>query len=164
MSDSWTPDETELTERARASADDVSWAFREANRVSNDLDAALARHLGLKTTDYDAMNHLMSTREPLGPNGLAQRLRITAASATELVDRLEEVGHVTRVRSTADRRRVELHASPESTERILSELRPLITAFDEIASGLDDAQRAAVTEYLRAISSATRRFIDEELE
>ncbi len=163
MSDAWTPDDTELTERARTTADDLSWAFREANRVSSDLDTALARHLGLKSTDYEAMNHLMSTREPLGPNGLAQRLGITAASATELVDRLEEVGHVTRVRSTEDRRRVELHASPESTRRILSDLQPLITAFDEIASSLDDNQRAAVIGYLRAVSTATRRYIDEEL-
>ncbi|MEY2847722.1 MAG: hypothetical protein RI885_387 [Actinomycetota bacterium] len=160
MSDPWLPDATELTERDRITADDVSWAFREANRVSNDLDAVLARHLALGATDYDAMNHLMSSPDPLGPNTLARRLGITAASATELVDRLEEAGHVTRVRSTEDRRRVELHASPDSTERILGELRPLIAAFDEIASELDDAQRAAVAGYLRAISRATRSFVD----
>ncbi|MFP7762030.1 MarR family winged helix-turn-helix transcriptional regulator [Marisediminicola sp. LYQ85] len=163
MSDAWTPDPSELAERELTEADEVSWAFREANRAASELDAALARRLGLKHTDYEAMGHLMSTREPLGPNGLAQRLGITAASATELVDRLESAGHLSRERSTTDRRRVELHATPESVARIITELQPLFAGFDDIAQGLSETERAVVTTYLRAVSRETRRFIDDEL-
>lgn len=163
MSEPWTPDPTEVVERTLTSADDVSWAFREANRASTDLDAALARRLELKQTDFDAMGHLMSAPEPLGPNELARRLGITPASSTELVDRLEAAGHLRRVRSQTDRRRVELHAEPESVGRIIGELQPLFRALDDIAAGLDDTERAVVTEYLRAVSRATRRFVDEDL-
>ena len=164
MSDLWTPDPAEVAERALARADDVSWAFREANRASVELDAALARHLHLKQTDYDAMGHLMTSPQPLGPNELARRLGITPASSTELVDRLEAAGHVRRERSHIDRRRVELHAEPESVDRIIGGLEPLIAALDEIATGLDDKERQVVTDYLRAVSRATRDYVEQHLD
>ncbi len=163
MSESWTPDPAEIAERAIARADDVSWAFREANRASADLDAALARRLQLKQTDYDAMGHLMSSPTPLGPNELARRLGITPASSTELVDRLEAAGHVHRERSQTDRRRVELHAEPESVGRIIGELQPLFSALDDIAVQLDERDRQVVIDYLRAVSRATRHYVEHEL-
>jgi len=163
MSDPWAADPREVVERARTNADAVSWAFREANRASTELDAALARRLGMKQTDADAMGHLISAPEPLGPNELARRLGITPASSTELVDRLEAAGHVHRVRSQSDRRRVELHAEPQSVARILGELQPLFTALDEIAADLDPGHRQAVIDYLRAVSQATTTFIEGDL-
>jgi len=159
MSESWSPEPAELAERALTTADDVSWAFREATRLTGDLDAALARHLRMKPTDYDAMGHLMSAPEPLGPNELARRLGITPASATELVDRLETAGHVRRERSSNDRRRVELHADPDSVGMIIGELQPLFAALDAIAADLTTEQRETVTAYLRAVSRATRDYI-----
>lgn len=163
MSDTRRPDPVEVIERARRIAHDVSWAFRDANRAAADLDAALARKLRLKQTDYDAMGHLMSSPAPLGPNQLARRLNITPASSTELVDRLEAAGHVHRERSQTDRRRVELHAEPESVGRIMSELEPLIAALDEIAERLDESQRQVITDYLRAVSRATRMYVEQHL-
>lgn len=163
MSENWTPDPAEAVERGLTNADEVSWAFREANRASTDLDASLARHLRMKQTDYDAMGHLMSAPEPLGPNELARRLGITPASSTELVDRLEAAGHVHRVRSETDRRRVELHAEPQSVGRIIGELQPLFAALDEIAQGLDEIQRQTVIDYLRAVSRATRSYVENDL-
>ncbi len=163
MAETWTPDPEELAERALTAADDVSWAFREATRVTGELDAALARHLHMKQTDYDAMGHLMSAPAPLGPNELARRLGITPASATELVDRLESAGHVRRERSALDRRRVELHADADSVGMIIGELQPLFAALDAIAADLDAEQRATVIAYLRAVSRATRDYIESEL-
>jgi len=163
MSDAWVPDPAEVAERALTRADEVSWAFREANRASVDLDAALARKLQMKQTDYDAMGHLMSSPVPLGPNELARRLGITPASSTELVDRLEAAGHVHRERSRTDRRRVELHTVPDSVGRIIGELEPLFAALDDIAAGLDETERRVVTDYLRAVSRATRRYVEQQL-
>lgn len=161
MSDDRMREPAEVAERRLADADDVSWAFRAANRASAELDTALARRLGLKQTDYDAMGHLMSSPEPMGPNELGRRLGITPASSTELVDRLESAGHLHRVRSVADRRRVELHATPTSVGRIIGELEPLFTALDDVAAGLSEEQRETVIAYLRGVGDATRRFVEE---
>lgn len=117
-------DAVEARERERLSATETAWALREVNRLAAELDVELARRLHLRPLDHAALGHVMSSPTPLGPAELSARLGISTGSGTELVDRLEQAGHLQRRRDTHDRRRVLLHPSPTAVEAVLAELTP----------------------------------------
>jgi len=59
--------------------------------------------MALNLSEVDAMEHLMGAA--MGPVELSRRLHMTSASATVLVDRLAEAGHVEREPDPSDGRR-----------------------------------------------------------
>ncbi len=132
------------------SAADLSWALREVQRAQGDVDRHLAQMLGLRPTDYQALNHVMTAHDPLGPAELSTRVAISTGSGTELVDRLETAGHLERGPHPTDRRRVILQPSPEAVARILGELAPLFSALDDLADTFTPDEQATVARYLRA--------------
>lgn len=153
-------DDIEKLERARTDAHELSWALRELSRANADMDRALAQHMHLRPTDYDAIGHLMDAEEnPLGTLDLAARLRISPGSATELVDRLQRAGHVARERSAHDRRRVLVTVEPTAVETVIEDLSPLLTSLDELAEEFTSAEQEAIARYLRDAAARTRRFI-----
>jgi DNA-binding MarR family transcriptional regulator len=153
-------DDIEDLERGRTVAHEVSWALRALNRATTDMDRALAEHIRLRPMDYDAIGHLMeSERSPLGTLELAARLRISPGSATELVDRLERAGHVTRERSPHDRRRVQVTVQPRAVGQVIGGLTPLFDALDALAEEYSPAEQQAITDYLRKAADRTRTFM-----
>lgn len=129
---------------------ELSWALREVQRAQSDVDRHLARLVGLRPVDYQALNHVMTAHDPLGPAELSTRLAISTGSGTELVDRLEAAGHLERRRHPTDRRRVVLQPSPTAVRRILGELHPLFDALDDLADTFTADEQATVVRYLRA--------------
>lgn len=158
-------DDAEDIERARMSADELSWALRSVNRAAAQLDHALADRMSLRPIDYEAMGHIMDREgSRLGPAELGQRLGISTGSATELADRLERAGHIVRSRDPDDRRRVALIPQQETIGRIFGELAPLFDALDALAGDYSDAERAVIERYLRAAAKELRshaRSLDE---
>jgi len=74
---------------------------------------AVARSVGLNSTDLQAVGLLLSNG-PATPGELAARTGLTAGGAvTAMIDRLERAGYVTRSRDESDRRRVIVTAAPE---------------------------------------------------
>ena len=140
----------EELERTRMTARDVSWALRSLNRAAAEVDESLSRRMGLRPLDYAAMGHVMSQEgTSLGPAELGHRLGISTGSATELVDRLERAGHISRARDSTDRRRVALVPQERTVARVLGELGPLFDALDELADGYTEAEQALIERYLR---------------
>ncbi len=143
-------DRAEAVERGRMSAEELSWALRSVNRASVSLDHALATRVGLRHLDYAAMGHIMDQEgTQLGPAQLGQRLGISTGSATELADRLEQAGHISRTRDVQDRRRVSLVPRGEAVGRILGELGPLFVALDDLSLEFTEAEREVISRYLR---------------
>lgn len=73
---------------------------RKISRVSQD-------YMKLNETDMRAIRFLISaqhTETPVTPSMLAKHLRITTASVTKMIDRLEMGGHVLRTPHPTDRR------------------------------------------------------------
>lgn len=154
-------DAVETRERALVVASELSWALREVNRLSAELDLELARRLRLRPLDSAALGHVMTSPTPLGPAELSVRLGISTGSGTELVDRLERAGHLERRRDDHDRRRVALHASPEAVGSVLGALAPLFGALDALDDDFTPEEQAAVARYLRAAADQIRRFVSE---
>lgn len=77
-----------------------------------------------------------------------------------LARRLEATGHVTREPHPDDRRRTVLRPTPGAAASVLAELGPFLGEVEAATAGLDDAQRAVVTQYLGRIEAALERLLD----
>jgi DNA-binding MarR family transcriptional regulator len=86
-------------------------------RLTVELDAVgqrFAVQQGLNRTDVRALVAVMDAArrgEALTAGRLGEAVELRSASVTALIDRLERVGHLRRVRDTQDRRRVSLEIS-----------------------------------------------------
>lgn len=158
------PDSAETQERSRVTADEVLWALRTNHRRAAEVDRALAQHLRLRPLEQAALTHLLDAEHPVGPAELSRRLGISTGSMTELVDRLEQLGHLHRRRDMDDRRRVLLTVTDHAVAATLGELRPLMTDLDELAAELTGEERAAVLRYLSAASALMARYVTDVAE
>src|SRR3954464_4973018 len=111
---------------------------------------------GLGRTDVRALVAIMdATRSgrPMTAGALGAAVELTSASVTALVDRLERVGHVERVRDEHDRRRVVLQMTPSA-----------MAAGGEFFGGLQRDLVAAMDGYSDDELAVVRRFLSEMTE
>jgi DNA-binding MarR family transcriptional regulator len=146
-------DETTSETPGRWQVEPETRALRTLQTAMTDAETALARRMRLGQTDMAAMTHLASARQPVGPGWLSARLGLTPAAATELVDRLEKVGHLARERDRSDRRRVNLIPTASSLIEVNDHLRPLLDAVDAVAEEFTDDERAAILRFLTEVSA-----------
>jgi DNA-binding MarR family transcriptional regulator len=132
--------------------------LRRLQTAMSDAELALGRRMNLGPSDLAAMTHLASARQPVGPGWLSARLGLTPAAATELVDRLERVGHVSRERDPNDRRRVNLIPTGSSLSQVHGQLLPLLDAIDAVAGEFSADERAAIRRFLAEVISIYEEF------
>ncbi|MGV9293182.1 MarR family winged helix-turn-helix transcriptional regulator [Amycolatopsis sp. NPDC003676] len=139
-------------------ARDVSLAVRRLLQAGRGMQAALARRLSLRVTDVQAIDQVVSSPEPIGPGELGNRLGITSASATVLVDRLAAAGHLARAADPADRRRVHLQATDHAREDVRAALTPLLAEIETITNRLDPEHVPVVLSFLDDVAAAMRAY------
>ena len=132
-----------------------TYSLQEIQELSRAFEAHLADRLTVNPTDLAAMEHLIRSG-PLGPTELARRLGITPPAVTAVVDRLEELGHATRVANPADRRAVVVTPAPASVQKAMSYLMPMIGDIDATLDGFDADQQATIAQYLERVVAAYR--------
>jgi len=135
-----------------------TYALQEIQELSRAFEAHLAEQLTVNPTDLAAMEHLIRSG-PLGATELARRLGITPPAVTAVVDRLEELGHATRVTNPADRRAVVVTPAPASVTKAMSYLMPMIGDIDATLDGFDADQQAVIADYLERVVAAYRTHI-----
>jgi DNA-binding MarR family transcriptional regulator len=79
------------------------------------FDAKAALKIELDRTALRAVNAL--ERSPLSPAELSNILALTSGSVTALLDRLEKDGHVERIKSKEDGRRIEVKLSKKTRKK-----------------------------------------------
>ena len=141
-------------------SEDVDRARQEValllRRLTVELDAVGQRFAelhGLNRTDVRALVAIMdATRrgEALTAGALGSAVELSSASVTALLDRLERVGHVRRVRDPADRRRVALEMSEDA-----------MAAGAQYFGGLNRDLVAAMARYSDEEVAVVRRFLEE---
>ena len=127
-------------------------------QLSRAFESHLGDQLSVNRTDLAAMEHLIRSG-PLGATELARRLGITPPAVTAVVDRLEDLGHATRVTNPADRRAVVVTPAPASVTKAMSYLMPMIGDIDATLDGFDADQQATIAEYLERVVAAYRTHI-----
>ncbi|SCF41032.1 DNA-binding transcriptional regulator, MarR family [Micromonospora carbonacea] len=135
-------------------------ALRDVLRVAGDIRAALGRRLGVGATDAAAIDHLVASTEPLGPVELGNRLGIRSASATTLVDRLVQAGHVARAPHPRDRRRLCLQVTDHAAAQVVEALRPMLAGVERAVDRLSPEQAAATAAFLRETAEVMREYAD----
>lgn len=135
----------------------LAWALHHLAAATAELDATIARRLGLSAGDYLALKHLVVAESPLGPVELSRLLGITSGAASGLVDRLEGAGFVRREPHRLDRRRQVVTATERARMCLVDELQPLTGEIDHVAAALTPDQLRAVTAALLHLADAHRR-------
>jgi len=136
---------------------DVPDALRRLLARTHDVEEALARRLHLGSTDVVALQHLVDHPEA-GPADLARLLHIRTASATALVDRLQDAGHVRRAPHPTDGRRVVLALTDSARAEVGAALAPLLARIGEVVGGFDADEQRAITRFLTAVTTAMADF------
>ncbi|MEU7635711.1 MarR family transcriptional regulator [Streptomyces sp. NPDC039016] len=112
---------------------------------------------GLHPTDLRALIALLDAAragEELTAGRLGARLGLNSAGTTALVDRLERLGHLRRVRDTRDRRRVLLAVDPGAVALGRSFFGPLIERTLALLDTFDAGERAAIRRFLTGVRDA----------
>jgi len=124
------------------------------------LDAAgaafAARHR-LSATDLRALICLLDRERagvPASPTWLAGQLRVTTASVTTLLDRLERAGHVRRVPRSDDRRRVDVVVQDSAKDLGWAFFGPLIDATAAVLDRRSEHERALIDAFLEDMVAA----------
>ncbi len=142
-----------IDEQAR---DEIATALRHLLQAGREMHTAMARRLDLRMIDLQAIDHVVTAVRPLGPVELARRLGIRSASASVLVDRLVEAGHLARVPDPDDGRRTRLVATEHARSEALRALAPLLSGISALTDALDEHDARVVRDFLRGATTAMR--------
>lgn len=132
-------------------------ALRSLLDVSRRATPALARRAGLTHTEMAVLEHVMEN--PTGPSELAQRLGVTTAAASGIVDRLAARGHVVREAHLTDRRRTVVGVTSSGREEVLGHLLPMFLELARIDAGLTEDERAVIQRFLKDAERAIQRLL-----
>ena len=91
---------------------------------------------------------------PLSPGVIAERLIVTAATMTSVVDTLERRGMVERTIDKADRRRQLVSITPAGREAVDAFLPQIVTLQTELMRSFTEDERAQLTSYLDRMREA----------
>ncbi|WP_181772580.1 MarR family winged helix-turn-helix transcriptional regulator [Amycolatopsis pittospori] len=124
--------------------------LQEVGTLTRVIEKRLSGALGINATDLAAMEHLIS-EGPLTAKDLADRLRVSTAASTHVVDRLEKAGHVVRRPHATDRRKVLVEPVQESVTRIFGHLQPLLSGLEGLVEALGPEGRDVVENFLTGV-------------
>lgn len=128
-------------------------ALREAE---DRLSETSLKYMKLGVTDMRALHYLivMSNRgEIITPGALATHLRISTASITKMLDRLERGGHVTREIHPQDRRTFAIQITADTREAAMQTVGRQQAKRFHAAARLTSEEREVVTRFLRDMAS-----------
>lgn len=132
-------------------------ALREFSDVSRQVMPTLSRRAGLTQTEMTVLEALVAT--PMGPSEMAQRLGVTTAAASGIVDRLVSHGHAQRRPHPQDGRRTEVAITASGREELLGHLMPMFAEMARVDAEFSDEERAVIERYLRGSTKAMRRLL-----
>jgi DNA-binding MarR family transcriptional regulator len=138
--------------------------LRELSTESDQIGRLFALSHDVRPTDFRALLHIMvaeTAGRPMTSGDLSQRMGLSGAAITYLVDRLIDSGHIRRDAHPADRRKVILRfAAPGlATARLF--FTPLGTHTHASLTDLPDDDLAAAHRVFTALIDAMRRFQTE---
>jgi DNA-binding MarR family transcriptional regulator len=132
--------------------------FHRLRRLTVELELSrteFARLHGLHATDLRALIALLDASRAgvaATPGWLGEQLGLNSAGTTTLIDRLERLGHVRRVRDTRDRRKVFLEVTPEAVRLGWAFFGPQIGAMVAGMRSFTGAELATVGRFLDTMS------------
>lgn len=128
--------------------------LREANFLLRERLAREVAELGLSFSDFAVLD--LCSRQPARASEVGRAIGVTAAGATDVIDRLESRRLVRRVPDASDRRavRIEITAVGERTLERSNSAKERTVQY--LNAAMTPEERAALTEGLEALRRALR--------
>lgn len=165
----------ELVDRTGLNAADISQidalmaALSCLRAAEQELSEASLRYMQLGETDMRALHFLIvceNTDMIATPGAISQRLAISSASTTKLLDRLERAGHIRRTPHPSDRRALVISIEPATRATAIRTVGSMQARRVNAARRLSPAERKVVTKFLEdmanEISVANADWIETE--
>jgi len=115
------------------------------------------RHHGLSAAGRQVLAILEGSDEPLSPTTIAERLLVTTASTTSLLNTLEGRGLLTRLPDPDDRRRLLVSLTEQGRQVVDDFLPEVVTLQTAVMASLSEAERRRLLQSLAAIRESIAR-------
>ena len=132
----------------------VTFALVTAARAAETRAEAALGALGLSLAKVNVLRHLVAERAPIALGQLADRNACVRSNITQLVDRLEADGLVTRLPDPSDRRSVLASVTAEGRRRYGAAMRVLDVQEGTLVRELGASEAADVIRVLERVGSA----------
>jgi DNA-binding MarR family transcriptional regulator len=139
----------------------ISACLRVVTAESEQIGRAFAAVHDVRPTDFRALLHVMvaeTAGEPVTSGELRQRMGLSGAAITYLVDRMMASGHIIRQSDPTDRRKVILRYSDSGLETARAFFAPLGTHSHDAMAELPDSDLEAASRVFTALVEAMRRY------
>jgi len=153
---------SELIDRSALDPDDVAEisevmaALGRLRDAEQELSEASLRYMRLGRTDMQALHYLIvaeNTGAIATPSGIAAHLKISSASTTKLLDRLQRAGHIRRATHPSDRRALAISITSETREAAMQSVGRQQAKRFHAAARLTSAERRTVIRFLDDMTS-----------
>jgi len=94
---------------------------------------------------------------PCGMSQISERFDVTAAAASQLVDKLVQAGYIERTEDPSDRRAKLLKLSAKGAKLVDDGTQERYRWMDELASTLSEADQTRISEALSLLTEAARQ-------
>lgn len=115
---------------------------------TDDFDREVARLLGVSETGARCLEILIQDVPEATPRLLADRLGLTTGSVTSMLDRLENMGYLTRSPHPGDRRKLIVRATETATRRAWELIGPLVADGEQLLTRYSAEQLNLITDFL----------------
>ncbi|NBH06897.1 MarR family transcriptional regulator [Amycolatopsis sp. SID8362] len=140
-----------MTEKSYPVTDDELFRFAELGRQGSTLTvlrhARIAERMGLSGTDHKTFDLVVQSGGPLTAGRIAELTGLSTGAVTGVIDRLEKVGLVRRVRDPEDRRKVLVAVVPGAEERFAPLFESAFDALRETLAQFSPTERKAIERY-----------------
>ncbi len=154
----------EMTEGRAALEQQISAYLRVMTAESEQIGRSFASVHDVRPTDFRALLHVMvaeTAGAPVTSGELRQRMGLSGAAITYLVDRMMASGHITRESDPADRRKVILRYSDAGLATARAFFAPLGSHSHKAMADLPDADLHAAGRVFAALIEAMRGYQDD---
>ena len=131
-------------------------AFTSAVDLVNQM---VAERMGVNRTDHRVLE-ILNRRGPMTAGDLARAAHLTTGAVTAVVDRLEGVGFVRRVRDTDDRRRVLIEQTLESTRTAMRYYQPFMSATFESMTKYSVEELEVVRDFMLGAAELSEEYAE----
>ncbi|HYK68890.1 MAG TPA: MarR family transcriptional regulator [Streptosporangiaceae bacterium] len=148
-------------ERRRLSRS-IKESLRDVGAQLSRLNHEVSGRVNIRTSDLECLDQI-DREGPLSPTSLARLTGQHPATLTGILDRLERDGWIARERDPGDRRGVVVRAERARGAEILRLYlvdSGMNSALDEILASYDEAELAAIADFLRRTAAAGHRAAD----
>jgi DNA-binding MarR family transcriptional regulator len=135
-------------------------ACREFTSVVDVVNQMIAERMGINRTDHRVME-VLNRLGPLTAGDLARESHLTTGAVTAVLDRLEDMGYVRRVRDTEDRRRVLIERTPEGHRTAMRYYGPFMNRTFESMAKYSEEELAVVRDFMRAAAALSEEYARE---